>query len=57
MYATVPNWQFGSGSGLEHNWICSNELYAIKKPNHTEPTIFWTVPYFCKSDLWLELNI
>jgi hypothetical protein len=32
--ATVPNWRFGSGYGLEPNWNCGNVFYHIKK---TEP--------------------
>jgi len=46
--ATVPNWQFGSGSRLELNWNCCNEFCPIKKQNRTEPTVFWPVPHFRK---------
>jgi len=44
--ATVPNWRFGSGSGLEPNWNRCNGFYPIKKPNRTEPVVFWPVPHF-----------
>jgi len=46
--ATVPNWRFGSGSGLEPNWNRCNRLYPIKKPNHTKHAVFWLVPQFRK---------
>jgi len=46
--ATVPNWRFGSGSGLEPNWNRCNGFYPIKKPNRTEPAVFWAVPHFRK---------
>jgi len=46
--ATVPNWRFGSGSGLEPNWNRCNGFYPIKKPNRTEPAVFWPVPHFRK---------
>jgi len=42
--ATVPNPRFGSGSGLEPNLNRCNGFYHIKKPNRTEPTVFWLVP-------------
>jgi hypothetical protein len=42
--ATVPNWRFGSGSGLEPNWNRCNGFHPIKKPNRTEPAVFWPVP-------------
>jgi len=44
LLATVPNPRFGSGSRLEPNWNLCNGFYHIKKPNHTEPAVFWPVP-------------
>jgi len=46
--ATVPNPRFGSGSGLEPNWNCWNGFHPIRKPNRTEPLVFWPVPKFCQ---------
>jgi len=46
--ATVPNWRFGSGSGLEPNLNRCNGCYPIKKPNRMEPAVFWPVPHFHK---------
>jgi len=46
--ATVPNWRFGSGSGLESNWNSCNGFYHIKKPNRTKPAVFWAIPDFRK---------
>jgi hypothetical protein len=42
----VPNWRFGSGSGLELNWNLPNRFYHIIKPNAAEPAVFWPVPQF-----------
>jgi len=44
--ATVPNPFFGSGYGLQPNWNHCNGFYPMKKPNGTEPVVFWLVPQF-----------
>jgi len=53
--ATVPNWQFGCGSVLELNWNRCDGLYTIKKPDRTQPPVFWQVPHFSK--LWTLARI
>ena len=48
LVATVPDPQFGSGSGVEPNWNRCNGFYRIKKLNRTEPIVLWPVPQFCQ---------
>jgi len=44
--ARLPNPQFSSGSMVDLIRIYCNGFSPIKKPNHTEPAVFWLVPQF-----------
>jgi len=54
--ATLPDWCFDSGSGLEPNWNWCNGFYPIKEPNQTEYAVSWLLAHFHHLRAWAPIK-